>query len=118
LPIGIEDLIRAKSSHHFTVVQVLLIAAVPALLAALFSYLLVRGKESSFLNRFALTSMLVFLNLFLGALCLIVGGFVSGIVGTTDAFGWLLYGFTISAITVFDMCFSRWLIASASRESY
>ena len=76
MPIGIEDSLHARKAHAFTIEQLLLISAIPVLLAVLTALVLLRGKNPSLLDSLIVLLGLIALNLFVGTLGLVAADLV------------------------------------------
>lgn len=108
MPIGIEDLFRARQVHNISLHLVLLVSLLPALLAVIFSVLLTRGREASLMARFVFIGLLFGLNLAVGALALVLAVNLLALIGVSVGDGWLLYFASVIVVAVVD--FILWLV--------
>lgn len=91
MPIGIEDLLRARGAHAFTLGQLAYISAIPVLLALVASIVLLRGKNASLFDLLKIWLLLIPFNLLVGTLGLVLGDAILKSLDLADPEGMKLY---------------------------
>lgn len=103
MPIGIEDLLRARQVHSLSLNHILLVSLLPALIAVIFSVLLSRGREASLVVRVFFALLFISLNLFVGVLGLVIAVSVLPLFGFDN--GWSLYLLSLVGVALVDFMF-------------
>lgn len=105
MPIGIEDLLRARQVHNLSLDHILLVSLMPAVLGVIFSVLLSRGREASLVARMCFALLFISLNLFVGVLGLVIAGSLLPLFGFGFGNGWSLYLLSLAGVALVDFLF-------------
>ena len=107
--ITIDDLFRAKQELPFSMWQVLGISLMPALFGMGLSFALVRGSEKGLFSKALVVALTVWLNLFAGALFLVIANEVLSFTGMGPGRNLAGYLLSLTLIGSLDWALWRWL---------
>lgn len=107
--ITIEDVFRARQELPFSLWQVLGISILPALFGMGLSYAMVRGSEKGFFSNAVVVVLTVGMNLFAGALFMVLTSEVLSLTGMGPGRNLLGYLLSLTLIGCLDRALWRWL---------